>query len=55
VIDGAYKTATFGRLDLSLVWDGDQVLYFDGNSDIDAVTSQLETVLAGELAKIEGE
>ena len=55
VMDGAYKTATLGRLDLSLVWDGDQVLYFDGNSDIDAVTSQLETVLAGELAKIKGE
>ena len=55
VMDGAYKTAIFGRLDLSLVWDGDQVLYFDGNSDIDAVTSQLETVLAGELAKIKGE
>jgi hypothetical protein len=55
VMDGAYKTAAFGRLDLSLVWDGDQVLYFDGKSDIDAVRFQLETVLAGELAKIEGE
>jgi hypothetical protein len=55
VMDGAYKNDTFGRLDLSLVWDGDQVLYFDGTSDLDAVRSQLETVLAGELAKLEGE
>jgi len=54
-MDGAYENAAFGRLDLSLVWDGEQVSYFDGNSDIDAVKVQLEKVLAVELAKIEGE
>jgi hypothetical protein len=54
-MDGAYENAAFGRLDLNLVWDGEQVLYFDGNSDINAVRLQLEKVLASELAKIKGE
>jgi hypothetical protein len=54
-MDGAYENAAFGRLDLNLVWDGEQVLYFDGNSDIEAVKTQLQKVLSVELAKIEGE
>ena len=54
-MEGAYENAAFGRLDLSLVWDGEQVLYFDGNSNIEAVKSQLEKVLASELVKINGE
>jgi hypothetical protein len=54
-MEGAYENAAFGRLDLNLVWDGEQVLYFDGNSDIAAVRRQLEQVLASELAKIKGE
>jgi hypothetical protein len=54
-MDGAYESAAFGRLDLNLVWDGEQVLYFDGNSNIEAVRQQLEKVLASELAKIKGE
>jgi hypothetical protein len=54
-MEGAYENAAFGRLDLNLVWDGEQVLYFDGNSDIEAVKTQLQRVLSIELAKIEGE
>jgi hypothetical protein len=51
-MEGAYENASFGRLDLNLVWDGEQVLYFDGNSNIDEVKTQLKTVLAAELVKI---
>jgi hypothetical protein len=51
-MEGAYENASFGRLDLNLVWDGEQVLYFDGNSNIDEVITQLKTVLAAELVKI---
>jgi hypothetical protein len=55
VMEGAYQNGTFGRLDINLVWDGEQVLYFDGNTDIEAVKTQLQSVLSVELAKIQGE
>ena len=45
----------FGLLDLDLVWDTDQVLYFDGATDISAVANQLKSVLKAELAKLKGE
>jgi hypothetical protein len=54
-MEGAYENAAFGRLDLDLVWDGEQVLYFDGNLNIEEIKTQLQTVLASELAKIKGE
>jgi hypothetical protein len=55
VMEGAYQNAAFGRLDINLVWDGEQVLYFDGNTNLEAIKTQLQSVLSVELAKIKGE
>jgi hypothetical protein len=54
-MEGAYENDTFGRMEVNLAWDAGQVLYFDGNSDIESVKTQLKTMLAEELAKIQGE
>ena len=54
-MEGAYENDAFGRMEVNLAWDAGQVLYFDGNSDIESVKTQLKTVLAVELAKIKGE